>query len=120
MFVYVHGVVFPVALVCWSHPLRRSKGWGRDNMVSELKVATMGLYGPRRCSDKRWNHLLYSAEQRQVSRIFLSVDSRVIGGFSGSNFRCGRRICGFPSDVARELVVWPSAIVDGEAIPHPT
>ena len=91
----------------------------------------MGLYGPRRCSDRRWNHLLYSAEQRQVSRIFLSVDSRVIGWISGSNFRCGGRIgeidfryggriCGFPSDVAEDLVVWPSAVANGEAIPHPT
>ena len=40
----VHGVVFP-CLVCWSRPLRQSKGWGRDSMVSEPKVATMGLYG---------------------------------------------------------------------------
>ena len=61
----------------------------------------------------------------------LSVDSWVIGGISGSNFYCGGRIggidfccggriCGFPSGVAEELFVWPSAIADGEAIPHPT
>ena len=32
-FVYVHGVVFS-CLVCWSRPLRRSKGWGRDKVVT--------------------------------------------------------------------------------------
>ena len=46
-FVYVHGAFFP-CLVCWFHPLRWSKGWGRDRVVSDLEVATMGLYGPRR------------------------------------------------------------------------
>ena len=43
--VYVHGVVFPYAW-CSSRPLRRSEGWGHDRVVSELKVATVGLYGP--------------------------------------------------------------------------
>ena len=38
---------------CSSRPLCRSEGWGRDSMVSELWVAAIGLYGPRRCSDRR-------------------------------------------------------------------
>ena len=53
--------------------------------------------------------LLCSAEQQQNSRIFLSVDNRVI-----------ERISGFPSTVAEELVVWHFTIADGEATPHPT
>ena len=62
MSIHVHGAVCPYAW-CWSRPLHRSEGWGRDSMVSELKVATMGLYGPRRCSDRAVLPSLFSSEQ---------------------------------------------------------
>ena len=58
-------------------------GMGTWQYGIRAKVATMGLYGPRRCNDRSRIAFCLAAIRNlrtaKISRIFLSADSRVIG-----------------------------------------
>ena len=77
----------------WLRPLCWSEAWGRDSMVSELQVATVDLYGPRRSNWQRLSFILPNRNHSWNDCKFKEIgpSAGAVGRARGKDFhRCRR------------------------------